>query len=214
MGWLTTTFLNFSIGDWIGIAGIAIGATLSIILYKLQQRLSDRQKIENRLEVERQMNKKLYDIRYKDHNSKIQLYNIKLLGKGRFTKNKRSFLWGYPYHAAELYAANFDGLEFVVGIEKWNEKKFYKVGVIDYQRILGVRPEGDGSFNGTIFYVKPKLFQLDKFSIAFKSFRYYLVDTDSHGNVMKPAVIKLRDAIKKFGLSVRYNLWLRWKRNG
>jgi len=211
---LASYFTHVSFSDWISIAGIFIGTVLAIVLYKLQQRLSDRQKIENRLQLEREIGKKLYDIHYNASNSKVQLYNIKLIGKGRFSKNRRSLLWGYPYHAAELYNANFDGLEFVVGIEKWSGKKYYRVGVVGYERILGVRPEGDSSFNGIIFYVKPKLLQLDKYSIAYKTFRYYSLSRDSLGDVRKPLAYKLRDGTKKFAQSLKYNLWNRWKMRG
>jgi hypothetical protein len=166
---------DWSRNDVIGLVGIAISAVIAIVLFMLQRRLSDRQKIDNRLRIEETLGKKFYDIDYNDHSRKIQLYNVKLLDNKYFSENKRNAVWGYPYHAAELYAANFDGMEFVIGIENINGKKHYKVGVIPYERVLAIRPEGDGSFNGMIIYVSPRLVQMDKYSIAYKSFRYYKI---------------------------------------
>jgi hypothetical protein len=161
--------------DVIGLVGITISAVIAIVLFVLQRRLSDRQKIDNRLRIEETLGKKFYEINYKDHSRKIHLYNVKLLNKKYFSENKRNIIWGYPYHAAELYAANFDGMEFVIGIENIEGKKHYKVGVIPYERILAIRPEGDGSFNSMIIYVSPRLVQKDRYSIAYKSFRYYTI---------------------------------------
>lgn len=166
---------DWSRSEIIGLVSIVISAVIAVVLFILQRRLSDRQRIDNRLRLEEAFGHKFYDIHYKDHSSKVHLYNVKLLNKKYFTENKRSIVWGFPYHAAELYAANFDGMEFVVGIEKINGKKHYRVGVIPYERILAIRPDGDGSFNGMIIYVSPKLVQKDKYSIAYKSFRYYKV---------------------------------------
>lgn len=161
--------------DSLQLIGIAVGTVVAFTVLLLQRKLSDKQRVDHRLDIEKKVGDKLYDIRYKDSNSKVQLYNSKLVGKSFFSNNKRSILWGYPYHGAELYTANFDGLEFVVGIEKRGNNKYYKVGVIPYEKILGVKPDGDGSFSGMIFYVKPKLLQKDKYSIAYSGFRNYPV---------------------------------------
>lgn len=202
---------SLSIENWINVVGILVGAALSISIYLLQQRLSDKQKIEHRLQLEREIGEKLSDIRYKKTNSKVQFYNTKLIDWGRFAENKRSFVWGYPYHAAELYSANFDGLEFVNGIEEWGDNKYYRVGVIDYERILSVRADGDGSFNGMILYVKPKLLQLDKYSIAYKTFRYYPITGQVFGSTRKPMKYRLRDNLISCNRKLRYAFWLKWK---
>src|SRR4051812_7813437 len=107
--------------DYLGLAGIVVSGLIAFTIYLLQKRLSSKQRVDNRLEIEQKAGDKLYDIHYKDHSSKIQIYNVKLLNKKYFSENKRDVFWGYPFHAAELYAANFDGLEFVVGIEEWNK---------------------------------------------------------------------------------------------
>lgn len=159
------------------LVGIVASGLIALSIYFLQRKLSDKQRIDHRLDIESKAGGKLYDIQYKDHSSKVQLYNSKLLNKKYFSENKRSILWGYPYHAAELYAANFDGIEFIVGIEKINGEKHYKVGVIPYEYILGIKPNGDGSFNGMILFVKPSLIQKDKYSIAYRSFRFYPIKT-------------------------------------
>lgn len=161
--------------DYLELGGIVVSGFIAITIYLLQRRLSDKQRVDHRLDIEEKAGRKLYDIQYKDHSSKVHLYNAKLLNKKYFAQNKRNLVWGYPFHAAELYAANFDGLEFVVGIEEIAKKKYYKVGVIPYEHILGMKPDGDGSFNGMIFFVKPRLFQKDKYSIAYRSFRFYPV---------------------------------------
>lgn len=199
-------------GDYLALAGIVVSGFIAIAIYLLQRRLSDKQRVENRLEVEEKTRLKLYDIQYKDHSSKIQLYNAKLLNKKYFSQNKRDIIWGYPYHAAELYSANFDGLEFVIGIEEWNKKKYYKVGVIPYENILGIRPEGDGSFNGMIIYVKPRLFQKDKYSIAYKSFRYYPTKSKYGGyTATKPLSLKVLDMLKQIPVKLRYHFYYKWK---
>lgn len=196
--------------EYLELVGIILSAFVAIGIYLLQKRLTDKQRVDHRLEVEEKIGKKLYDIHYHDHARKVQLYNTKLLNKKYFTQNKRDFWWGYPFHAAELYAANFDGLEFIVGIEEWNGQKYYQVGVIPYERVLGVRPEGDGSFNGMIIYVKPRLLQRDKYSIAYKSLRYYPVEKFS-GKAHKPSWVRLSDALKKIALRLRYHFYYSWK---
>ena len=199
-------------GEYLELAGIVVSGFIAIAIYLLQRRLSDKQRVENRLEVEEKARLKLYDIQYKDHSSKIQLYNSKLLNKKYFSQNKRDIFWGCPYHAAELYSANFDGLEFVVGIQEWNKKKYYKVGVIPYENVLGIRPEGDGSFNGMIIYVKPRLVQRDKFSIAYKSFRYYPAKSKYGGyTVTKPLRLKVLDVLKQIPIKIRYHFYYKWK---
>jgi hypothetical protein len=181
--------------DYLQTIGIAVSALVAVGVFLLEKRLTAKQRVDHRLEVQEKTKIKLYEIHYNNHSSKIQLYNSKLLNKKYFAENKRDVWWGYPYHAAELYAANFDGLEFVVSIEEWGGQKYYKVGVIPYERILGVRPEGDGSFNGTIFYVKPRLLQLDKYAVGYKSYRYYPTN-DALGRAEKPLRIKLVGALK------------------
>lgn len=169
---------NWEANEYLQVAGIILSGLIALTIYLLQQRLSDKQQVDHRLEIEDKAGQKLSEIHYKGHSSKAQLYNSKLLDSKHFSKNKRSIVWGYPYHGAELYSANFDGLEFVVGIEKINNIKHYKVGVIPYEHILGIKPNGDGSFSGMIFYVRPRLIQRDKYSIAYRSFRYYPIPKD------------------------------------
>lgn len=169
---------NWGPNEYLQLAGIFISGLIAFTIYLLQQKLSDKQQVDHRLEIENKAGQKLSDIRYQDHSSKVQLYNSKLLNSKHFSKNKRSVIWGYPYHGAELYSANFDGLEFVVGVEEINKVKHYKVGVIPYEHILGIKPDGDGSFSGMIFYVRPRLIQKDKYSIAYRSFRYYPIPKD------------------------------------
>ena len=196
--------------EYLELIGIIISAFVALGIYLLQKKLTDKQRVDHRLEVEEKVGKKLYDINYHDHSRKIQLYNAKLLNKRYFTQNKRNFWWGYPFHGAELYAANFDGLEFIVGIEEWDGQKYYQVGVIPYERILGIRPEGDGSFNGMIIYVKPRLLQRDKYSIAYKSYRYYPVK-DYAAKAHKPWQVRLSDTFKKIVLRLRYYFYYSWK---
>lgn len=201
---ITMGFLvGWSREEYLELIGIIVSSVIAIILFFLQRRVSAKQKIDHRLEIEREIEKKLYDIRYNDSNSKVQLYNVRLLTSKKFSANRRSILWGYPYHSAELYAANFDGLEFVDGIEEWDGERYHRVGLISYDRILSVRPEGDGSFNGPIYYVRPKLLQLDKYSIAYKSFRYYLAKAPHGDALKKPLKIWLRQRIKSVKKSIR-----------
>ncbi len=163
-------------GEYIELSALFVSGFIAVGIYLLQRRLSDKQRVDNRLEIEKSVGKKIYDIRYKDHSSKVQLYNAKLLNKRYFSENRRSIVWGYPYHSAELYAANFDGLEFTVSIEEIEGRKYYKVGIIPYEHVLGIKPEGDTSFSGMIFFVKPRFFQKDRYSIAYRSFRFYPVN--------------------------------------
>lgn len=164
-----------SMSDVIAIFGIIASITVAILIYLLQSRLTDKQKIENRLDLEKKLKQKLYHIHYDKHSSKVQLYNSKLIGKKNFANNKRTILWGYPFHAAELYQLNFDGIELVTDMIELDGEKYYKVGLIPYENVLGLSLDGDGSFNGYIFYVKPRLIQLNRYSIAYSRFRYYPV---------------------------------------
>ncbi len=205
-------FEGWTRADYLALLGIVASGFIAFAIYLLQKRLSDKQKVEHRLEVEEKVGEKLYDIHYKDHSRKIQIYNAKLLNKKYFSENKRDFFWGYPFLAAELYAANFDGLEFAIGLEEWNKKKYYKIGVIPYENILSVKPNGDGSFNDVIIYAKPRLLQRDKYAIAYKTYRYYLAKDSAGYKVIKPVKLRLYDALKNFFLKARYNLYYRWKR--
>jgi hypothetical protein len=202
---------NWTRSEYLELAGIVVSGLIAFTIYLLQKRLSDKQRVENRLGIEQKVEQKLQDIRNKKHSSKIQLYNTKLLSKKYFSENKRDIWWGYPYHAAELYAANFDGLEFVTGIEEWNKKKYYRIGVIPYENILGIKPEGDGSFNGMIIYVKPRLWQRDRYAIAYKAYRYYRAKDSLGYEVKKPLKVRLYGAVKQALLRARYNFYYRWK---
>ena len=166
----------WSRSDILQLIGIIISSVIAIGVYGLQKRLTEKQRVDNRLAIEEAVKGKLYDIRHNHGSRKVQLYNSRLLNKKYFTRNSRSLIWGYPFHAAELYMADFDGLEFITGIKDINKKKYYEIGVIPYENIIGVRPEGDGSFHGMVIYVKPKLLQLDKYSIAYKARRLYLIE--------------------------------------
>jgi hypothetical protein len=194
-------------GDYLALAGIIISGLIAFTIYLLQKRLSDKQRVDNRLDIEHKAGEKLYDVRYKDHSSDVQIYNAKLLNKKHFSENKRDIFWGYPYHAAELYAANFDGLEFVTGIEEWGGKKYYRVGVIPYENILGIKPDGDGSFNGMIIYARPRLLQRDKYAIAYKAYRYYPAKDAAGYQVRKPIKLRVVGVLKKAFLASRYNLY-------
>lgn len=193
------------------IISVSVSSLIAVVIYILQSKLSDKETIDRRLEVEKEAGEKISYIKRVRGSSEVQLYNSKLIGKRYFSSNKRSLVWGYPYHAAELYDLAFDGVEFVCGIEEWNNKKYYKVGVVPYIRVLKLRKNGDGSFNGPIFYVKPRLIQLDKYSMPYSSFRYYLTDS-SHGHeVKKPFRAKLINYIKMIVIRSRYILYYKWK---
>ena len=193
------------------IVSLILTSTIAIAIYLLQSKLSDKETIDRRLEVEKEAGEKLLFIKQQRGSSKVQLYNSKLIGKKYFSTNKRSAIWGFPYHAAELYDLAFDGVEFVCGIEERSDKKYFKVGVIPYLRILKLQKNGDGSFNGPIFYVKPKLLQLDRYSMAYSSFRYYLVSESFKKDEKKPPIIRFKDGVKNIGLRLRYLTYYKWK---
>jgi hypothetical protein len=203
--------MNLSFGDIVQVVGIIASGLLAITIYMLQQRLSDKQKVDHRLEVERTAGGKLEEMKTKGHPSKIVLYNAKLLNKKYFADNKRSVVWGHPYHSAGFYSIAFDGLEFETSIEEWKGKKYRKVGLIPFERILGIKIDGDGSFNGMIIYVKPRLIQKDKYAIAYTSFRYYSLDGYYDDAKRKPVKKILSDLIKHTFYSLRYNLHYRWR---
>lgn len=197
--------------EFLALVGIIISIFIAFAIYLLQKRLTDKQRVDHRLEIEDAVNKKLHAINYAKESRKVQLYNSKLINKRYFASNRRSIIWGYPYHGAALYGANFDGLEFIVSNEEWGGSKYQKVGVISYENILGIRPDGDGSFSGMIFYVKPKRLQKDKYSIAYDAFRYYKVVELGSEQAKKPLKNIVSDSLKKFLLNIRYNFYLRWK---
>lgn len=194
---MTEFFVGWDRGDYLSLIGIVVSAFIAIGLYFLQRKLTDKQRVDHRLEIEAKAGDKLSAIRYNEENSKIQLYNVRLLNKKYFTENKRSMIWGHPYLAAGLYGSNYDGLEFAIDIEEWNGKRYQKVGVIPYENILGIKPEGDGSFNGMIFYVKPRLLQKDAYSISYKSYRYYPLKDKFSSSATKPFLEKLKKMSSK-----------------
>jgi hypothetical protein len=146
-----TIFKGWTRSDFLQLSGILIGGLITIFLSLLNNKLTDKQRLDHRLQIDEVIGDELNNIRYNESSDKAQLYNTKLINKKYFTNNTRNIFWGYPYHAAGLYSANFDGLEFVTVIEEWEGKKYYKVGVVPYDRILGVKTDGDSSFNGLIF---------------------------------------------------------------
>jgi hypothetical protein len=202
---------EWSRSDYLEVIGIIASVFIAIAVYLLQKKLSDKQKVDHRLEVEAKAGLKIQNITQNNESSKTQIYNSKLLNKKYFAQNKRDIVWGYPYHAAELYRANFDGLEFTVGIEKWKKKKLRKVGVLPFERILGIKAEGDGSFNGMIFYVKPKLLQRDKYAIAYGSYRYYDLGEHTGGQEIKSVKFRISGVFKKLLLNIRYVFYTYWK---
>jgi hypothetical protein len=205
-------FSGWTRGDYLSLIGIFVSAIMTVTLYFLQKRISDKQKIDHRLEIESSVGEKLHEMQQGKASRKVELYNVKLLGKKYFSGNKRSKIWGYPFHGAELHSVNFDGLEFVINIEEWHGKRYHKVGLVPFDRILGIKPHGDGSFNGMILFVKPKLLQRDKYSIAYTAFRYYRVNDVLQTVSIKPFVIKIRDIFKSIFYHLRYSFYYRWKR--
>lgn len=204
-------FEGWTRSEYLELISICISVVIAFTIYLLQRRLSDKQKVENRLEIEAKAGEKLREIRGKKHSSKVHLYNVKLIDKRYFSSNKRNLIWGLPYHAASLYAINFDGIEFALGVEEWGDQKYDRVGVVPFERILDVRLEGDGSFNGPIFYVRPRLFQRDKYSIAYKSFRYYPIKGNFIGETKKPLQYRIRDGAKKSFGRAKYYSYYKWK---
>lgn len=205
-------FIGWPRSDYLSLIGIFVSAIIAVALYFLQKRISDKQNVDHRLEIENAVGKKLNEMQHHKSSRKIQFYNVKLLNKRYFAENKRSRIWGYPYHGAEFHSVNFDGLEFVINIEKWNGKQYYKVGLVPFDRILGIKPDGDGSFSGMILFVKPKLLQRDKYSIAYTAFRYYRINNVIQTVTVKPFVIKIRDISKSIFYHLRYSFYYRWKK--
>ena len=203
--------MDWNLSDILQMTSIIVSIILAIAIYLLQKQLSDKQKVDHRFEVEREAGKKFREIQARGYSSKIELYNVKLLNKKYFAKNKRSRIWGMPYHAAHFHAITFNGLEFAVSTEHWHGQDYIKVGLIPFERVLGIKLDGDGSFGGMIIYAKPLLLQKDKFAIAYKSFRYYPLERPDGGEVRKPARRVLIDAAKRVFFSLRYNFYLRWK---
>jgi len=205
-------FSTWSRNDYLSLAGILVSVVIAVTIYLLQKRISDKQKIDHRLEIENSVGKKLRKMQQGRSSHKVQLYNAKLLNKKYFSENKRSRVWGYPFHAAEFHSVNFDGLEFVTNIEEWNGKNYHKVGLIPFDRILGIKTDGDGSFSGMILFVKPKLLQRDRYSIAYTSFRYYGASSKLQTVTVKPFLVKVRHTLKSTFYRLRYLLYYRWKK--
>lgn len=197
----------FTRAELISIFGIGISTLIAILLYVLGKKISDAQQISHISHTQDTIDVTLNGAYAKD----VELYNSKLYTSKNFAKNKRSRIWGYSYHGAGLRGYDFEGVELIVKLVSWNKKKYHRVGIIPYDRILKVQPRGDSSTNKPILFVRPYIIQKDKYSIAYKKFVYYPIKGGMR--VHPPLTYIISTSYKSIFLKLRYQLYYRWRKN-
>jgi len=206
MTWASDFSAPLELSELVSMIGIGMSAIIAILLYILGRKINDTQRIGHINSLQNEIENMLSGAKGRD----IELYNSKLYTSTNFAKNTRSRLWGYSCHGAGLRGYDFEGVEFMVELVKWHETKFYRVGVIPYERILKIRQTGDGSTNKPILFVKPYLFQKDKYSIAYKKFVYYPLNAGPR--VHPPLSFRINALSKRLFLKISHKFYYRWRK--
>jgi hypothetical protein len=166
------------INDIIQALGTVVGVIVAVLIFKLERRLSFRDKLAHREAVQLQVDKLLRRI---SEGERRKVY----------PHNNEENRYGFTYQGAELKGYSYDGVEFFNSIQeayydqageitlKETEKKvrfpLYETGVIPYKWIEHVDIMGDDTsyrpqfythFNGTVG-------NRGKYRVPYKTHRYF-----------------------------------------
>lgn len=141
------------------ILSLIVQSFIAYHIFFLSKRLSTKSKLEHREKLKEQAEKILRDIHSKGLSPKVYLVNINRYFKD-YPSNKEKRFSGYSHIRADIKATRFDGIEFFAEMPKEVYKKsdsrltfkgekknklfnVYPVGIIPYEWIEYIDPEGD-----------------------------------------------------------------------
>ena len=178
-----------SLSDTLAIIGILVSAFIAYNIYFLQKRLTFRDEMLNAAQIREKVDVLLRDIR-NGTSSKIEFINVKRYKKD-YPHNNEENRHGYTYQAAELKGYSYDGVEFFNSIQeayvdeqgkltlektkKQASFNVYEVGVVPYEWIEYIDPDGDDTAYRPQFFSKFKgtIGKRGMLKVPYKNFRYY-----------------------------------------
>ncbi len=198
---------SFGLSDLIAAIGIAISATIAVLLYILSRKIGLSQSLEHRSNIQTALRKKIHG----DENKKVELVNARRFKHDYPDDNDKSLIFGYRYLAGEIKGVYVDGAEFIHEIrhayqDKANHLSLTKrsstdkkttvfvVGVVPYDWIIFINPEGDDTTNCMQIFVRARLFKF-----PYKKNVFYVIGKIGEGSVytrvsisQQPVSVKLQ----------------------
>ncbi len=182
---------SFGLSDLIATIGIAVSAIIAILLFLLSRKLGLAQSLEHRSQIQELLRKKIHS----DENKKVEIVNARRFKHDYFTDNERHPIFGYAYLSGELKGVYVDGVEFIHGIRHAyrnkagilsftkklsSDKKLtvFEVGVVPYDWIVFINPEGDDTTNKMQVFVKARLFKF-----PYRKSVFYIIGNIGEGSV-------------------------------
>ncbi len=189
--------LNYLLTNIFEIVGIVISVFIAYHIFFLSKRISNSSKLEHKEKV-RSITQDLLNKIHKDNlRSKVYLVNSNRYFKD-YPRNQERLVSGYSHIRADVKAVRYNGIEFFCSMPEQgyftkdggitlnpegNAKAFsvYQVGVIPYEWIEYVDPEGDEygyiplfycKFKGSIYW-KSWWRKILPFGYPFKELSYY-----------------------------------------
>lgn len=164
--------LNYLLTNIFEIAGIGISVFIAYHIFFLSKRISNSSKLEHKEKVKNITQALLNKIHKDDLRSKVYLVNSNRYFKD-YPRNQEKLVSGYSHIRADVKAVRYNGIEFFCSMPEQgyftkdgnitlnpegNAKAFsvYQVGVIPYEWIEYVDPEGDEYGYIPLFYCKFK----------------------------------------------------------
>lgn len=142
-----------------GLLSILIQSFIAYHIFFLSRRLSTKARLEHKEKLKQKAEEILGEIHRKGLRSKVYIVNISRYFKD-YPSNEEKRFAGYSHIRAEIKATRFDGIEFFAEMPKEvykrndgrisfsgekNDKLFnvYPVGIVPYEWIEHIDPEGD-----------------------------------------------------------------------
>lgn len=164
--------LNYLLTNIFEIAGIAISVFIAYHIFFLSKRISNSSKLEHKEKVKNSAQIILNKIQRENLRSKVYLVNSNRYFKD-YPGNQEKLVSGYSHIRAELKAVRYNGIEFFCSMPEQgyftrdgkitlnsdgNKEAFliYQVGIVPYEWIEHVDPEGDEYGYVPLFYCKFK----------------------------------------------------------
>jgi len=189
--------LNYLLTNIFEIVGIVISVFIAYHIFFLSKRVSNSSKLEHKEKVKNIIQALLNKIHKDDLRSKVYIVNSNRYFKD-YPGNQERIISGYSHIRADVKAVRYNGIEFFCSVPEQsyftkdgivtlnpvgNEVAFlvYQVGVIPYEWIEHVDPEGDEYGHVPLFYCKFKgniywkswLRKILPFGYPFKELCYY-----------------------------------------
>ncbi len=187
----------------LGVLQLLVGAFVAYHVFFLSKRLSNKAKLDHKEVIKNKAEDHLADINKKGLNREVYLVNINRYFKD-YPSNKEK-IRGYSHIKAEIKATRFDGIEFFAGVVELYQTEAgeyslkedrgqrcsynaFQVGVVPYEWIEHIDPEGDEyayiplfycHFNGRIYW-KNNWKRFLPSGYPYKYLRYYKISDTYH----------------------------------